>query len=212
MLSNPGHLKSKVSTYTWHWQGQTINIVSETSGSGPSVLMLPAFSTVSTRAELAALAKQLTPHFQITTIDWPGFGESDRPRLAYHPDFYRQFLQAFVKETFPQDVAVIAAGHAAGYALAIKSWSRMVLVAPTWRGPLAAMGAPESIRSGVRELVRAPLIGQFLYGLNTRPGFLKWMYSRHANTKPVICAPRGPNTDFAAITPISNSPCMSAMG
>lgn len=179
MLSHVAHLQSTVSTYSWQWQGQAIRVATETLGSGPSVLLLPAFSTVSTRTELAELAQQLAPHFQITLLDWPGFGESDRPRLDYQPDFYRQFLKAFVRDTFTQDVAVIAAGHAAGYALAIESWSRIVLVAPTWRGPLAAMGAPKSIRKGVRELVRAPVIGPALYGLNTRPGFLKWMYSRH---------------------------------
>jgi pimeloyl-ACP methyl ester carboxylesterase len=166
-------------TYTWQRQDQTINIATETLGSGPPVLMLPAFSTVSTRAELAALAQTLTPHFQVTLLDWPGFGDSDRPRLNYRPDLYRQFLQAFVHDTFTQDVAVIAAGHAAGYALALQSWSRIVLIAPTWRGPLAVMGASASVRKGVRELVRSPLMGQALYGLNTRPGFLKWMYKRH---------------------------------
>lgn len=35
------------------------------------------------------------------------------------------------------------------------------------------------MRSGVKELVRTPLLGQALYGLNTHPAFLKWMYRRH---------------------------------
>lgn len=179
MLSHQIRLQSTVSRYVWKWKEQTIHVATETLGSGPSVLLLPAFSTVSTRAELTALAQQLAPHFQVTILDWPGFGESDRPSIDYQPDFYRQFLQAFVQETFSQEVAVVAAGHAAGYALSLESWSRIVLVAPTWRGPLAAMGAPEPMRNGVRELVRAPFIGQALYGLNTQPEFLKWMYSRH---------------------------------
>jgi len=166
-------------TYTWQWQSQAIDIATETLGSGPSVLLLPTFSTVSTRAELATLAQALAPHFQVTLIDWPGFGDSARPSLHYQPDLYRQFLGAFVRDTFPQRVAVVAAGHAAGYALALGSWSRMVLIAPTWRGPLAVMGAPFAVRQGVRGLVRAPLLGPALYGLNTSPGFLKWMYRRH---------------------------------
>lgn len=166
-------------TYTWQWQNHTLNIATETFGSGPSVLLLPAFSTVSTRAELATLAQALAPHFQVTLLDWLGFGDSDRPSLPYQPDVYRQFLRAFVRDTFPQEVAVVAAGHAAGYALALQSWSRMVLIAPTWRGPLAVMGAPVAMRRGIRQLVRAPVIGPALYGLNTRPGFLKWMYGRH---------------------------------
>ena len=166
-------------TYTWQWQNHTLNIATETLGSGPSVLLLPAFSTVSTRAELLTLAQALAPHFQVTLLDWPGFGDSDRPSLSYQPDFYRQFLRAFVRDTFPQEVAVVAAGHAAGYALDLQPGSRMVLIAPTWRGPLAVMGAPVAMRRGIRQFVRSPVVGSALYGLNTRPGVLKWMYRRH---------------------------------
>ena len=178
-LSAPVAPQGTVTTYTWHWQGQPLSIATETLGSGPPVLLLPAFSTVSTRAELAQLAQGLAAHAQVTLLDWPGFGDSDRPKLPYQPSLYHQFLQDFVRDQFTEPVAVVAAGHAAGYALALTAWSQMILVAPTWRGPLAVMGVPDSIRHGVRELVRSPLVGQLLYGLNTRPGFLKWMYQRH---------------------------------
>ncbi|MGF1512946.1 MAG: hypothetical protein ACFB5Z_04515 [Elainellaceae cyanobacterium] len=94
---------------------------------------------------------------------------------------------------FETPVAVAAAGHAAGYALNLaahqpKVFSKLVMVAATWRGPLAVMGVPPTVRSRVKELVcwletgpegRSPLVGQALYGLNTRPAFLKWMYRRH---------------------------------
>ncbi|WP_299490308.1 alpha/beta fold hydrolase [Acaryochloris sp. IP29b_bin.137] len=176
-------------TYTWQWQNHTLNIATETLGSGPSVLLLPAFSTVSTRAELTTLAQALASHFQVTLLDWPGFGDSDRPAVPYQPEFYRQFLRAFVQDTLPQEVAVVAAGHAAGYALSLQSWSRMVLIAPTWRGPLAVMGVPVAMRRGIRQLVSAPVIGSALYGLNTRPGFLKWMYRRHVFVDETQLAP-----------------------
>ena len=54
-------------TFTFQWQDQTINIATETLGSGSPVLLLPAFSTVSTRAELATLAHNLAAHFQVTS-------------------------------------------------------------------------------------------------------------------------------------------------
>ena len=173
-------LHGSVATYAWQWQGQTITITYETVGNGKPILLLPAFSTVSSRTELAALANQLGREHQVTVLDWPGFGDSDRFRLAYQPVLYQQFLKDFVTAHFSQPIAVIAVGHAAGCALTMPdAWSKIVLVAPTWKGPLAVMGAPETMRSGVRELVRSPLIGQALYWLNTRPSFLKWMYRRH---------------------------------
>jgi pimeloyl-ACP methyl ester carboxylesterase len=116
-------------------------------------------------------------------FDWPGFGESDRPPLDYSPALYTQFLQDFVAATFETPTAIVAAGHAAGYALNLANQTahcrKLVLVAPTWRGPLAVMGVPPTVRKVVKELVRTPLLGQALYGLNTQPAFLKWMYRRH---------------------------------
>lgn len=176
-------LGGTVQTYNWQWQGQPLTVAYETVGEGDPVLLLPAFSTVSNRAELKDLAVGLTPHVQVTALDWPGFGESDRLPLDYGPALYTQFLQDFVAATFETPIAIMAAGHAAGYALTLANQTatccKLVLVAPTWRGPLAVMGVPPTVRSGVKELVRTPLLGQALYGLNTTPAFLKWMYRRH---------------------------------
>jgi len=180
----PSRLGGEVQTYLWRWQGQPVTAVYETLGNGQPVLVLPALSTVSTRAEMKQLAIALAAQFQVIVPDWPGFGDSDRLRLTYQPSLFKQFLHDFVQAKFTLPIAVIAAGHAAGYALALaaekfQAFSKIILTAPTWRGPLAVMGAPLIMRNGVRELVRSPLIGQLLYGLNTRPGFLKWMYRRH---------------------------------
>lgn len=173
-----------VKTFQWQWQNQTYAIAYETRGSGAPVLLLPAFSTVSTRAEMQGIAEQLATYFQVVAMDWLGFGQSARPALNYQPILYRQLLQGFLQSQFDQPVAVVAAGHAAGYAMQVAlqtpcSWSKMVLVAPTWKGPLRVMGAPTPMRNAVRELVRSPGIGQALYTLNTAPAFLKFMYRQH---------------------------------
>lgn len=180
-------LDGTVHTFPWQWQGRSLIITYETLGAGAPVLLLPALSTVSTRAELTQLATTLAPRCQITVLDWPGFGDSSRLRLTYEPALYQQFLQDFVQAVFTTPPAVVAAGHAAGYAMGLAAqsapdqnvWRKILLVAPTWRGPLAVMGAPARLRQGVRELVRSPGVGQLLYGVNTRPSFLKWMYRRH---------------------------------
>ena len=57
--------------------------------------------------------------------------------------------------------------------------SKLILVAPTWRGPLRVMGLPDGVRNGVKNLVRSPILGQTLYYLNTTPSFLRLMYKRH---------------------------------
>jgi pimeloyl-ACP methyl ester carboxylesterase len=136
---------------------------------------------------MGELARLLAPHFQVVAVDWPGFGESSRANLDYKPDLYHQFLADFVKSVFNTAITVIAAGHAASYALqlAIREpavFSRILLLAPTWRGPLPTMGASPQIAGTVRELVRSPVVGQALYKLNTTPSFLSFMYRRHVFT------------------------------
>lgn len=174
-----------VQTYEWHHAGQVYAITYEVRGQGAPVLLLPAFSTVSTREEMRGIAEGLASEFQVYALDWLGFGESARPKLDYRPELFHQLLQDFVQATFTEPIAVVAAGHAAGYVMRIaqqQPWSRMVLVAPTWRGPLPTMGAKPQVGAVVRGLVRSPLLGSFLYQLNTAPAFLKFMYRRHVYT------------------------------
>jgi len=170
--------------YLWTWEEQPLPITYETLGQGPSVLLLPAFSTVSTRAEMRGLAERLVPKFQVTTLDWPGFGQSSRPPLDYRPALYHQFLEDFVKAVFDLPIVVVAAGHAAGYVMHLaqhlpQALSRIVLVAPTWRGPFPSMGEHRQLYRMLKNVVRSPLGGQALYKLNTTPSFLSLMYRRH---------------------------------
>ncbi len=177
-------LAGNVNEYVWAWAGQQLPVIYETLGQGPPVLLLPAFSTVSTRAEMRGLAERLASQFQVTALDWPGFGQSPRPPLDYRPALYHQFLKQFVKAVFDIPIGVVAAGHAAGYVMhlaqqAPQALSRIVLVAPTWRGPLTTMGEHRQLYKILRNLVRTPLVGQALYKLNTTPSFLSLMYRRH---------------------------------
>ena len=177
-------------TYFWTWKGRQVAIAYETFGNGPSCLLLPAFSTVSTREEMRPLAARLAQRLTVTLIDWPGFGESSRQPLAYEPALIHAFLGDFIPSMYPRPPAVVAAGHAAGFALAMArahqgAWSRIALVAPTWRGPLpTAMMRPPSHWAWVRRLVRTPLIGEMFYRLNTAGPVIALMYRRHVYANP----------------------------
>jgi pimeloyl-ACP methyl ester carboxylesterase len=172
-------------TYEWRYEDKVYSIAYEVRGQGTPVLLLPALSTVSTREEMRDIAEVLSTQFQVYAMDWLGFGESDRPNLDYRTEILHHLLQDFVQATFSEPIAVVAAGHAAGYVMRVATqlhWSRIVLVAPTWRGPLPTMGADPQVGATVRGLVRSPLLGQALYQLNTAPAFLKFMYRRHVYT------------------------------
>ncbi|CAA9234239.1 Possible alpha/beta hydrolase superfamily, alr3514 homolog [uncultured Coleofasciculus sp.] len=130
-------------------------MVYETLGEGTPVLLLPAFSPVSSRGEMRGIAERLSPQFKIVTLDWPGFWQSERPAVDYRRALYQQFLQDFVREILESPTALIAAGHAAGYVMQLaqklpQAVSKIVLVAPTWRGPLPTMGAKSQVSGMVR--------------------------------------------------------------
>lgn len=170
--------------YTWNYQNQSVRVVYEILGNGTPVLLLPAFSTVSMRSEMSGIAKQLSPHFQTIAVDFPGFGDSSRPALDYQPAIYHQFLRDFIINCLQTPIAVVAAGHSSAYVLELANkqpslFSRIVLVAPTWRGPLPTMGLSRDQADIGKNLVRSPIVGQLLYKLNTAPSFLSWMYRRH---------------------------------
>lgn len=171
--------------YGWSWQGKPVTAIYEVLGEGQPILLLPAFSSVSTRSELKELAQILANKYQVIALDWIGFGQSARPAIKYSPNLYRAFLRNFVQTMFEQPVVVIAAGHAAGYVMQLAQtqpcpWSWVVLTAPTWRGPLpTAMGEKRWFYRFLQSLIETPILGQFLYLLNISPLFLRLMYGRH---------------------------------
>lgn len=59
-----------VKEFLWNWENQSLRVVYETLGQGAPLLLLPAFSSVSTREEMGELARLLAPHFQVVAVDW----------------------------------------------------------------------------------------------------------------------------------------------
>ena len=135
--------------------GRQLRLVLERRGpaAAPLWLLLPALSTVSSRGEWKAFANVMGDRRQLVSFDWPGFGDSDRPAIAYDAALLRSALQAvlsYLRTTTRQLPIVVAAGHSASVALGLATewsglWQELVLVAPTWRGPLPTMtGLPRS--------------------------------------------------------------------
>ena len=170
--------------YHWNYSDKQYQVVYETIGEGKPLLLLPAFSTVSSRTEMKDIANLLATTYQVTVLDWLGFGESQCPSVDYNPTLFQQLLVDFIKSVFNSPIILIPAGHASGYALNFAQdnpdiISQLILIAPTWQGPLRVMGLPDGVRNGVKNLVRSPAIRQGLYYLNTTPSFLRLMYKRH---------------------------------
>jgi pimeloyl-ACP methyl ester carboxylesterase len=184
-------------TFAWSWSGTPIPVTYELSGPAGAepVLLLPAMSTVSTRDELSGLARRLGRH-RVVVSDWPGFGDTASPAIDYDAALGRGFLHALVdhlevefgRTAFP----VVACGHAAGYAIDLAArrpgtFSRLVLIAPTWRGPLPTMmNGRRPVQGVIRRLIQAPVVGELLYRLNVSRPVVRMMYRRHVFADPAF--------------------------
>jgi pimeloyl-ACP methyl ester carboxylesterase len=184
-------------TFAWSWNGTPIPVGYEISGpdGAEPVLLLPALSTVSTRDEVRELARRLG-HRRVVVSDWPGFGDTARPAIDYDGALYRGFLEALIDHLRGQlghtAFPVVACGHAAGYAIDLVArrpgaFGRLVLIAPTWRGPLPTMmSGRRPVQGRIRRLIHAPLVGELLYRLNVSRPVMRMMYRRHVFADPAF--------------------------
>ncbi len=174
--------------FDWPIDGRTIGVPYEIRGVGPPLLMLPSFSTVSTRTEMEPLAEHF-PDRSVILVDWPGFGDAPQHVLPQGPALHLEFLLAFAR-LLPGPAAVAAAGHAAGFALLAAHahrglWSHIILIAPTWRGPLPTMmGSGSQIPARIRKLIDMPIVGSALYALATSGPVIAASYRRHVYADP----------------------------
>jgi pimeloyl-ACP methyl ester carboxylesterase len=175
---------------TWTWQGRSIALGLDSIGQGPTVLLLPALSSISTRHEMRPLQERLREWYRTVAVDWPGFGDQPRPPLAWTPEAYRAFLTFVLDTVTPAPHAVIAAGHAATYAVAQAcahptSLGRLVLLAPTWRGPLPTMmNGHRPFFDRICRMVDLPVLGPLLYKLNVNRLVVRYMAAGHVYADP----------------------------
>jgi pimeloyl-ACP methyl ester carboxylesterase len=174
----------------WRYQGNSVRVGMTWHGQGLSVLILPAFSSISTRREMWPLQERLGSRFTTLAVDWVGFGDRPRPPLRWSPEIYRSFLGCLLNDVVPRPFATIAAGHAAAYCLDAGaarpgSTGRLCLIAPTWRGPLPTMMAKKHpMFAQISRMVDWPVVGDLLYRLNVNRFMVRKMALGHVYAEP----------------------------
>jgi pimeloyl-ACP methyl ester carboxylesterase len=179
-------------TLEWNWHGETLRLHTESIGMGPRILLLPALSSISTRHEMRPLQERLAKQYSTLCVDWPGFGDRARPRVDWTPEAYSAFLSFLLTEVIPYPHAIVAAGHAATYVLEHAASGsctieRLVLIAPTWRGPLPTMmSGHRPFFDRLCRLVDGPMLGPLIYRLNVNRLVVRYMASGHVYTDPAF--------------------------
>jgi pimeloyl-ACP methyl ester carboxylesterase len=172
-------------TLSWSWNGAEVVLGLTRQGTGPRALLLPALSSISTRQEMAVLQARLSERFATVSTDWPGFGDRPRPLVDWTPAIMDAFLAFALREIGPDPELIVAAGHGAGYVLRHAAQHpgcarRLVLLAPTWRGPLPTMmGGEKPWFATVRRFIDMPGVGPLLYRLNVSRPVMRHMAKGH---------------------------------
>jgi pimeloyl-ACP methyl ester carboxylesterase len=176
--------------FQWSWHGQRLVLGLDEAGDGALVLLLPALSSISTRGEMRPLMERLASRFRVTAIDWPGFGTRPRPNVCWTPDALSTFLENVLENVVGRPHGIVAAGHAASYVLHCASrrsgiTDRLVLIAPTWRGPLPTVaGGDRPFFAKIRRAIETPGIGSLLYRLNVNSFVVGKMVAGHVYSDP----------------------------
>jgi pimeloyl-ACP methyl ester carboxylesterase len=148
-------------------------------------------------------------------VDWPGFGDGPRPQVDWTPEAYTAFLDFLRTTVIPHPYAIIAAGHAATYVLkhaagGPPAMARLVLIAPTWRGPLpTVVGGHRPFFDRLCTFVDRPVLGPLLYGLNVNRLMVRHMGAGHVYADPAflegerlrdkLAVVRAPGARFASV-------------
>lgn len=202
-MIDPAH---SARSFALTFAGRRVPTPYDVVGNGPDALLLPALSSISARVEMRPLAKDLGHSYRCLVPDWPGFGDHVRARVPMNPETMHAFLDALLAAAPGPYALAVAAGHAAGYLVAAarrhpQAFARLVLVAPTWRGPLPTALGPErkGLFAGLRRAVELPLLGDALYRINISRPVIGRMMRAHVYADPDHVTP-GVIADKHAIT------------
>ena len=160
-----------------------------------SALLLPALSSVSSRAEMLPLATRLGTTWDYVVPDWPGFGDATRAgRHGLNPEALDGFLDGLIGQRDAPFALGVGAGHAASYLsrAALRhpgSFTRLVLIAPTWRGPLPTMLGASRLTLAARRALEAPGLGPLLFRAATSRRMLDRMMRGHVYADPATVTP-----------------------
>ncbi|MBI1421873.1 MAG: alpha/beta fold hydrolase [Gammaproteobacteria bacterium] len=174
----------------WHIDGHDIPIGLERLGQGPTLLLLPALSSISTRREMQAVQQHLAQAFTTVSIDWPGFGSLPKPYINWRPALYEDYVNFLLTRIVPQPHAIVAAGHAVGYVLRHFArhphhGERLIFLSPTWRGPLPTMmNGDRPLFARITRAVDKPVLGNMLYALNVNRFVVGLMARGHVYADP----------------------------
>lgn len=144
---------------------KTLKIHYRQMGEGPSLLFLHGWGA--NKETFEALMTPLSEHYQVTAIDFPGFGASDEPDFPWKLKDYTDMTESFISSLGL--VSPVLIGHSFGGRVAIELTSRikilkMVLINSAGIKPKRSMGYYLKVYGykTIKRLAKLPLLSWVL--------------------------------------------------
>lgn len=163
---------------TYRWRGMDIAYTEAGDPENRDIVLLHGINAAGSSGEYRELFSALAEDFHVVAPDLPGFGCSDRPPLRYSTALYEEFVRDFLSE-FDQP-AVVASSLTGAYVAAVaddEDISHLILICPT------TTAGPEPNQT-LRELVRAPLVGELAFNAVTSKPAIRYFNADHAYYDP----------------------------
>jgi pimeloyl-ACP methyl ester carboxylesterase len=160
----------------FRWRGVDVAYTEAGDPSDPTLVLLHGVNAAGSSGEFREVFADLAADHHVVAPDLPGYGCSDRPPLRYAATFYEEFVAAFLAEF--DEPRVLASGLTAAYAASAARRdpdlaADLTLVCPT------AVAGPEPPKTAVRELLRAPVVGELLHAALVSTPSIRYFNADH---------------------------------
>jgi pimeloyl-ACP methyl ester carboxylesterase len=189
------------------------------AGQGPPLVLVHSINAAAGVHELRPLIEHWRSRRTVFAPDLPGFGASERARIAYTPRRYTDALLALAHEVqrrcgpAPLDALAVSLGCeflARAAAEQPARFGRLALVSPTGlNGTAPRRGAPGSTRAvpGLHAALALPLWGGPLFRALTRPGVVRFFLEKTFGARSIderlwadaVAAARAPGAEHAPL-------------
>ena len=148
----------------YNWRHGTVSYA--VTGSGRPLLLLHSLFPGSSSAEWRRAVGRLSKNYRVYTLDFLGYGCSDKPNISYSAYLCASLANDFIADIIGIPAVVAGCAHSASFAvigcqLRHELYQGLVLVTPLKSGaPLKTPTMTESLRGKVISL---PIIGTFMY-------------------------------------------------
>ena len=145
-----------------------------------TVLLLHGMNAAATSQEFEPIVAGLAAEYHVVAPDFPGFGRSERPSIAYDADMYTDFVREFADDVTPGAIAVASSLSGSYAAIAAREtgvFSKLVLICPT----ATTVGIR---RPKVRALLRSPLLGTAIFNVLASKPSIRYFNADHGYYDP----------------------------